>query len=731
MKIKKVISQIYQHWFGRLTASDPGLQRFQHASRIILSVISSIFTMLFILKLFHVQLLTASILSGLVGMLGIAIVTDETVKQKQVTTLLLGISSATAVTIGTSLSNSMHLVDFIMLLIIFLAFYVQQFGSRFFTVSMIAFMSIYFSALLKLQSEQLPWFYLSILVGVVYAFIYHFVIIKSSPKKILKRSLKSFHIQTNLTFNIIMNMIEDPYSNHKRLLGQNVQRLNDYARMISGELATTDPSRIWPGVSSNELRLYVFDAQMLIETLTDAINRLKELNALEHTELRRLLTWVVRSLRDTEVLSESYQPANLEEAEKAIQGLRLTLNELHEQNQHPEEWLYLIRRIESISNHVIDGATVLQQSIQCGKVEDRFKIGNAATKENVEVETTGKDYSFHKKAIQAFIAGALSIVLGYAISPAHPYWILLTAFLVLLGTESVGRTYLKGFQRSYGTILGAIVGFGLAKLVEGHIVPELFLLFMSIFFAHYFFAVSYTTMSFLITMLVSFMYDILLGGISGQLLIARVFDTLIGAAIAVAVSTVLFPRKTKDRVADASVDFLAELKVYLSSYLESFIDKSVTPVTITDKAFKMDEKLQEIRDEAKSILKKPGSYSRSGIIRWLTVLIAIHYYAKHLIASSNRKIISNQNEELSTTLKHVDHIIQKNIDSLCQLIKGKETSVIVWGLEKERELIERSPEKNGRTETHMIHYLYYIWRINQTIVSLATDLGAKKQSDLD
>ncbi len=375
MKNKMLISKIYQHWFGRLTASDPGLQRFQHASRIIVSVILSIFTMIFIMKFFHVQLLTASILSGVVGMLGIAIVMDDTVKQKQVTTVLLGLSSAIAVTIGALIGNSMYLIDFIMLFIIFLSFYLQQFGSRFFSVSMIAFMSLYFSALLHLQSGQLPWFYLAIGVGVLYAFIVNFFILKSNPKKILKRSMKSFHIQTNLTFNIIMNMIEDPNSNSKRrnALDQNAQRLNDYARMISGELATTDPSKIWPGVSSNELRLYVFDAQMLIETLSDAIKRLKELHALEHAELKELLMWVVRSLRDTEVLSETYQPSHLEEAEKAIQALRFTLNELHAQYQHPKEWLYLIRRIESISNHVIDGATVLQHSIQCGKVEEDNK----------------------------------------------------------------------------------------------------------------------------------------------------------------------------------------------------------------------------------------------------------------------------------------------------------------------------------------------------------------------
>ncbi|MDA6162104.1 FUSC family protein, partial [Escherichia coli] len=78
------------------------------------------------------------------------------------------------------------------------------------------------------------------------------------------------------------------------------------------------------------------------------------------------------------------------------------------------------------------------------------------------------------------------------LSPDQPYWVLLTAFIVLLGTESIGRIYTKGFQRSVGTIIGAVIGFTLARVVSGHSVLEITLIFAAVFFAFYLFEVSYT-----------------------------------------------------------------------------------------------------------------------------------------------------------------------------------------------------------------------------------------------
>ncbi|MCU6330456.1 FUSC family protein, partial [Enterobacter quasiroggenkampii] len=90
-----------------------------------------------------------------------------------------------------------------------------------------------------------------------------------------------------------------------------------------------------------------------------------------------------------------------------------------------------------------------------------------------------------KQAFQALVAGAISIAAGYAISPVQPYLVVLTSFIVLLGTQSVGRIYQKGMQRSIGTVIGAVIGFFLAQMVSGNSFIEVFLIFVVVFFAFY------------------------------------------------------------------------------------------------------------------------------------------------------------------------------------------------------------------------------------------------------
>lgn len=728
------------YWLGRLFASDPGLKRFEQAGKVILSVMSSVFTMLILLQLFHGKAVPAAIIAGVLGMMGILTVADDTEKQKKITTLLLPLSSLTAVTLGSLLSGFGHVIDFVILLIIFLAFYLQKFGVRYFSICMVGFMSTYFSTLLHLKPAQLPWLYIGILVGITYAFLYNFVFIKTKPEKVLKRSVDSFHTQTNLTFSLLLEMIGDPVTRPERInkLEHNVQKLSEYARMISTDISSTEPHLVWPGVSSNQLRLYIFDSEMLIEALAHSVKKLKMSHALEYAELRRLLMWAVESLRNAEVLSDSYETFHLQEAEKAVQGLRLALNDLRAESKESSEWLYLVRRIESIVNHVIEGALVIQQSmneqLRGNELREYLRdVNNAVIEEEKEEEAKEEEDRYNlpmKKAYQALVAGGLSIILGYLLTSTHQYWILLTAFLVLLGTESVGRTYIKAFQRSFGTVLGGIAGFALAISVEGQPVFQLIFLFACIFFAFYLFSVSYTMMSFFITMMMALMYDLLLGGVTYQLLLARVMDTIIGAAIAFVVSSWLLPIKTKDKVSDISTDFLEDLKDYLSSYMENLLRDDQSPVDLTDKAFAMDQKLQEMKDHTRPLFKRAGSLSPSGYGRWITVLYAIHYYAKHLIASSNRKLRMEQKEEYRATILHIQEVLTENIEGLSKLVQDEKNSVIVKDLDKERKLVERAPEKDkgrGHAQIHLLHYLYYVWPINEAIVSLALELGADKK----
>jgi uncharacterized membrane protein YgaE (UPF0421/DUF939 family) len=712
------------HWLGRLLASDPGYIRLHKAGRATVSLMASIFTTLFILRASGNALLTPAIVAGMIGMMGIMVVVDETKKEMKVTTFWLGVSAMIGVTLGSLLSSHSYYIDVLLIITVFSTFYFTRFGVRYFSLFMIAFMTVYFSSVLKLSSSLLPWFYMGIAVGVIFAYVLNFILFQSTVKN-LKRSIRSFHIQSNLTLNLLIKgmQVKELSEKQRKSIQKNVLKLKEYAIIVSGYINAEDVQKLWPGLKPVQLRLYVFDTGMLIETLTDSIRGLKNADALEIDEIRHMLVWVTESLRDAEVLAPNYEEQNLENAERAVQKLRQLIMDLLNRNQQPKGWLFLIRRIESIANHVIEGAVTIQQSLHQQNIE-LFKVDEDQDEDKPVNEEKGLKPST-KKAYQALVTGALSIIAGQLISPAKPYWILLTAFVVLLGTESIGRIYTKGFQRSLGTIIGAVLGFTLAKLLTGQSFIEVIFIFVVVFLAFYLLTVSYTLMNVFITMLIAFMYDILLGGITFSLIGARVLDTILGAAIALVVSTVIFPKRTKDKVAESINDFFDELKPFVTEYVRGFRE-DVNIKELSESAFQLDQKLQTIKEESASLFQRPGSATHSDITRWTTVLAAINYYAKHLVASSYRKGFDYP-EELVAVFKKMEEKVKHNIDALNDLIKGTELKSTIYSLDKERGKIEQLAPSRKQSQRDLIHHLYYVWRINESIVELGIELGADNE----
>ena len=330
-------------WLRRLLASDPGQIRLYKAGKTTISLILSLFTTFFIINTTGNEALMPAVVSAAIGMMGIMVIIDDTRKKKQLTTILLGVSAIFGVTIGSLLTGSTYLIDGVMILLVFGSFYMTRFGVRYFSLCMVGFMMVYISAILNLASSLLPFFYLAIAIGVAYAFILNFILFQSTAKS-LKRSIHSFHIQSNLTFDLLLEGIQekDFSKEQKRQLHKQVAKLREYAIIVSGYINPANVKELWPGLTTSQLRLYVFDTGMLIETLTNTIQSLKEAEALEIDELREILVWATKALRNTEVLAPNYEEQNLEEAEIAVQALRLLIEDLFTQKHQPEGWLFLI-----------------------------------------------------------------------------------------------------------------------------------------------------------------------------------------------------------------------------------------------------------------------------------------------------------------------------------------------------------------------------------------------------
>ncbi|MCM3708633.1 hypothetical protein M3205_23610 [Cytobacillus firmus] len=243
--------QTKHRWIGRLLASDPGLIRFQKAGRATLSLMASVFTTLLLMQLTGSDAalaLTPAIVSGMAGMLGIMIVMDDSKKGKMLTTGLLGFSAMAGVSIGSLLAESTIFTDISMAALIFSSFYLTRFGVRYFSLCMIAFMTLYFSSILHLSVSQLPSFYFGIWIGVGYAFLFNFILFQNTGKN-LKKSIRSFHFQSNFTFNLLIEGIQNErMTTHQREeLRRNVQKLRDYAVIVSEYINEDDVQKFGPG----------------------------------------------------------------------------------------------------------------------------------------------------------------------------------------------------------------------------------------------------------------------------------------------------------------------------------------------------------------------------------------------------------------------------------------------------------------------------------------------------
>lgn len=119
----------------------------------------------------------------------------------------------------------------------------------------------------------------------------------------------------------------------------------------------------------------------------------------------------------------------------------------------------------------------------------------------------------------------------------HGYWIPLTA--VIVSQPFVGATLKKGLQRSFGTILGVLVG-SVLLFVPIPTIAQVLLVIISSIFTVYYLKTKYTTATFFITtLLIATLY--LEKSFDVDLMNKRILFTAVGSFIAIAAGFVLFP----------------------------------------------------------------------------------------------------------------------------------------------------------------------------------------------
>ncbi|HEY6492493.1 MAG TPA: FUSC family protein [Trebonia sp.] len=364
----------------------------------------------------------------------------------------------------------------------------------------------------------------------------------------------------------------------ERKLQCQLLRLNEAALLIDARL--DNPAAIPAGWSAAKLHQWLFDAEVGLSNVARfalTLARL-ELPAGATVAVRRALT----GLRDADAGAAMDGASALREFLETSDPERSRLSShdrvlLHRFATSVTEFtvaIHAFRRYPD-GNAVDDapGEFRTQVATLGGWLPGSAFIAGAASKERGGpglIERIGMA-PYARYAIQVGIAAGGAIVLGDRLSGQRFYWALLAVFITFMGTSTAGEQVRKSAFRIAGTLVGVIVGSVLGHLVGDRVELQIVVVLISMFLGLYLMRVNYTFMGIGMTVMVSQLY-VELDEFSNSLLLLRLEETALGAAVAMAAAVLVLPLGVGRVARVAARQQLTVLADLIDRYLDRLAD---------------------------------------------------------------------------------------------------------------------------------------------------------------
>ena len=687
--------------------SDPGLLRLRLAIRTT-GALATALLVLFVLTKATNQPLTVALLGALITMVSARSVNEPNPHTQRITMALLPLPTALAITAAALVSPHPVIADVLFVAVVSGAAYARRFGPRGTALGMVTFMSYFFALYLQAKLSGLPWLIGATVVGTLCSYIWSAFIMPDRPESVLRENIRSLRARMAIVLDTTADTLRvgDPDERRQRRLRIRTRRLNETALLVQAQIEdNVNPSALWPGVSGEDLALWLFDAEITVERVANAGTRaaLADIPAATRAELADTVALLARAIRTPHT-----------------DALRLTANVAQQQlERDPND--VPVRRLALA---IVDTAKAT--------AEVRAQIERVAQADVPEVPNTGSDQQsrpamqqYTRQAIQVAVAAALAIVVGETVSPSHWYWAAIAAFVIFAGTNSWAETLDKGWQRLLGTVLGVPSGVLVATLVSGNKIASLVMIFICLFCAFYFMKVTYSLMTFWISTMLALMYG-LLGEFTYGLLLLRIEETAVGAVIGIAAAVLVLPINTRAKIRGDAHTFFLTLSDLVEASVSSLLG-TPAPASLTESARQLDRDLAQFRITAKPMSAGVvGLAGRRTIRHGLRMLTASDRYARILARSSEIHI--DTTPELADAIRSTASQIRRNIDVLITSLEFNQAATVFPSTDyiDAAETLARQHVDQPPTPEHrrLMNALHALRQIDRVVIDAATDLGA-------
>jgi uncharacterized membrane protein YccC len=562
-------------WMDRFLGSDPGLNRFRNALHCVLSIAAALeaewlfvhFTgalqiasshgtgsaaAMQIAIANHEFLVIAMILGALVAMISTFAVMDTTAKGQLHSMLFLPVPMVPALALGIALGS--HRVASLVMIAVVLAIgtYLRRFGPRGFMAGILLFMGDFFGFFLHaaVTINDIGWLAAEIGVGLVVALAIRFTLFFPHPQKALERTQRSYGARARKVANLALELFDDPEHSERevRRLHRQLVRLNEAALMIDAQLG--DPNAVAEGSSGQLLHQRLFDVELAISNIARFAEAMAylDLPGDQRSEVRLALLDIVR--QDAEgarthatnllgLLLHADGSAMVDGDENSVIVAHRFAGSVLALATSMSEWMALGR--------ANGGKGDFRPSVM---LFGGWLPGSAQVSATASLESGNRRGDrlrlapYTRTAIQMGIAVGLATFLGIQISSYRFYWAVIAAFITFMGANNSGEQILKACYRVAGTVVGIGIGSLLVDAVGHHAYGSIAVILVALFFGMYFLRINYAFMVVGVTVMVAQLY-MQLGEFSNSLLLLRLGETALGAAVAIIVVVTVLPLRTR------------------------------------------------------------------------------------------------------------------------------------------------------------------------------------------
>ncbi|HVW44819.1 MAG TPA: carboxypeptidase regulatory-like domain-containing protein [Amycolatopsis sp.] len=555
----------------RFIATDPGLTRLRQAATAAFAMATALAVEYGFAQLQSGPPLIPMLLGAVLALMGSMALTDTSAWAKTKTAAPFPVALGLGLLLGATVAANVDLMLGVFVLVMFAAVFVRRFGPAFFFYGFMFWMGYFFAAFLHASVSMLPWLIADVVVAAAWVLLLSVTVLRTNPRRRLSRTLHAFGARVRAVARECAELAEigeHQADRWQRRVRARQNRLAETALVIEGWSA--EPGALPHGWSAIALRRHLVDAQLAVEELATAAKALVGGDRRVAAAAAAIAGQLARR-----------EYANADAAARAL------LSRLARAGERAAGSWWAARHFGTAVTEYV-AVTRRFDRVRTGGPDDEFEPvvalvmggmlpGSGAVAGDVRPRgrwgLLGKFDLTTRQAVQVAIAGALAILAGRELSSTRYYWAVLAAFIAFTGTATRSETFVKATNRVLGTLVGLGAGIGLAHLTAGHTGWILVVIIASMFCGLYLIQVGYAYMIFFVTIMVSQLYTVL-NEFSSELLVLRLEETAIGAAIGILVALTLTPLSTRDVVRSVQRDLLTDLAALLTTAGERLRDRS-------------------------------------------------------------------------------------------------------------------------------------------------------------